>query len=991
MSPRGLVVCALLAALSAPGVAAPLRYLDDANIQPDAPTVSGNFPKVALTETQSVNGTVQEWSRYDVIGGKAGMASKIAAAQAVNPELKFHFSFHPRSYLGYLHNDPCEIALGMPFNQTGSASQGCSMFAGHWLYRAGTTLTSGIGANQTDIRVADASRLSPGDYVVIYNSPAGSFVNAEHARVQSVDTSYNPDRVILSNRGYKSNRIAHSSNSIIAAHEVGRAGDNRNWAYNLATNAPRDGSNRTAANVMADWIVANWTKNSRGQNTSVRPDGVYFDEDGYILFTQQADVNNDLQVDNGVSPSGTHWWGDGLDNFYQSVRNRVGSNKRVVGGWRESRGLPSLNGVQMENWLVTGDDFPFNPNYRGNGGALSQFHNYQIHNQFHRRSDGYTETLTKHPSRTFPGTKNSGPNPPVPSTNASFRFGFGMTLLADGHYARQNSELHPAPWYDEYAVNVTPGSSTYGHAIASNPNNEAAIRANKGWLGRPLGPRERIYSDLVFASQNNLVGNGSFDSSIDGWQLRNLQGYRDTSTKFHGAASLRTTGHSSFTGSVGGASIRGPLISMVQGREYTLSFAMRSSRPRDVYLRLDYSNNQGLALATERWTRVVWTMTATSSGSFRPIINLGRESSTVWIDDVHVFDGDPNLFRRDFDNGVVVVNATPKGRTVSLGESLQRIRGTGQDSINNGGTVNSVYLPPYDAAILVRRDGVSPPPPPPPPLPTPGACGAPTLNTAGTPKFHAWKDTCTPGLFHVVGTSNGPLNNYVGRIISTSNMDSLIPNGLEANDTVQSVSRTINFNMSVSGGLDGFRFTTSQFGDVCISLSSGQSILFGPNEQSYSGGVNFRQGSTCTNPGDNPGGGGSAPAPGAPSTATTANPGLYAWQQAAGSNRFFVRGTSSNGNERRFVGRIRMDSAASSLQRNSVEAHDSVNLASGSRLVDFNLRLWGGKDEFSFVAPASGRVCLIVYRADGPVKVGANATTVSSGYNLRTGQACSDN
>lgn len=982
MSPRGLAVCVLLAAMSAQSFGAPLRYLDDANIQSDAPTVTGNFPKIALTETQSVGGTVQEWSRYDVIGGKAGMAAKVAAAQAINPELKFHFSFHPRSYLGYLHNDACEIALGMPFNQTASTSQGCSMFAGHWLYRAGTTLASSISSTQTDIRVADASRLAAGDYVVIYNSPAGSFVNAEHARVQSVDTSANPDRVILSNRGYKSNAISHSANSIIAAHEVGRAEDKRNWAYNLATNAPRDAANRSAAAIMANWIVANWTKNSRGQNTGVRADGVYFDEDGYILFTQQADVNNDLQVDNGVSSSGTHWWGDGLENFYQTVRNRVGASKRVVGGWRESRGLASLNGVQMENWLVTGDDFPFNPNYAGNGGALSQFHNYQIHNQFHAPADGYTETLTKYPSRTFPGTKKSGPNPPVPSTNASFRFGFGMTLLANGHYARQNSDIHPAPWYDEYSVDVTPGSSTYGHAIASNPSNESAIRAHKGWLGRPLGPRERIYSDTVFAAQNNLVGNGSFDSSLDGWQLRNVQGSRDTATKFHGAASLRTAGHSSFSSSVGGASVRGPLINLVQGREYTLSFALRSSRPRDIYLRLDYSNNQGLALATERWTRVVWTMTATTSGSFRPIINLGRESSTVWIDDLHVFDGDPNVFRRDFDNGVVVVNATPNGQTVSLGESLLRIQGAGQDAINSGASLSSVYLPPYDAAILVRQDGVSPPPPPPPP-PT-GNCGAPVVNAAGPAKFHAWRDTCQAGTFHIVSTANGALNNYVGRITSTQTIGSLTPNSLEASDSVQNASSAIDYDMKVWNGVDGFRFTTGGSADVCVSLSSGQSIRIGPNEQIASGSVNLRDGSSCGNSGGGP------LAPGEPSSATVANPGLYVWRESATSRRYYVRATS-DGAERRFVGRIRMDATSSSLQLESIEGHDSVALSSANTLLDFNLRLWSGKDELSFVAHAYGRVCLLLYSGDGPLKVGAAATTVSSGYDLRTGQACTDN
>ena len=491
MTLRRLASFVLLASLSLPGMADQLRYLDDANIQPDAPRVEGNFPKVALTETQSPNATPEQWSKYDAIGAKGGMAQLIADAQAINPAVKFHFSFHPRSYLGYIHPDPCQIAFGFPFNQTAAATQGCAIYAGHWLYRAGTSLASSISATDTNIPVADATGLAAGDYAIIYNAPAGSFANPEHVRIASVDTSVTPNRVTVDIRGFKSNASAHGANSILAAHEVGRGGDKRNWAFNLATNAPRDANNLTVAQVMVNWIPANWSKNSRGQETGVRVDSVYFDEDAYILLAQRADVNNDLLIDNGISPSGVHWWGEGLEGFYQALRNRVGANVGIVGGWRETRGLASLNGTQMENWLVTGDDFPFHPEYQGNGGALSQFYNYQIHTQFHAPADGYTETLTKYPSRTYPGTVRTGPNPPVPSGNESFRFGFGMTLLSDGHYARQNSDVHPDPWYDEYAVDVTPGSSNYGKALASIPNNESQIRANNCLLYTSPSPRDR--------------------------------------------------------------------------------------------------------------------------------------------------------------------------------------------------------------------------------------------------------------------------------------------------------------------------------------------------------------------------------------------------------------------------------------------------------------------------------------------------------------------
>jgi hypothetical protein len=60
------------------------------------------------------------------------------------------------------------------------------------------------------------------------------------------------------------------------------------------------------------------------------------------------------------------------------------------------------------------------------------------------------------------------------------------------------------------------------------------------------------------------------------------------------------------------------------------------------------------------------------------------------------------VFRRDFENGRVFVNATSLSRTVTTNGSFRRIKGT-QDAINDGSLVGSqLTIPAYDAAILVR-------------------------------------------------------------------------------------------------------------------------------------------------------------------------------------------------------------------------------------------------------------------------------------------------
>ena len=253
--------------------------------------------------------------------------------------------------------------------------------------------------------------------------------------------------------------------------------------------------------------------------------------------------------------------------------------------------------------MVVGDDFAVNPEYTGMGGIYSQLHNYMIHLSQHDTAEGYTEALSKIPTKLYPGTVRSGSNPTVPANNSNFRLGFGATLLGDGHYGRQNSKLHPDPWYDEYAVDVKPGSARYGQAIASNSQNESEIRAHKGWLGKPLGKRQRIYDPETFKASRNLISNGGFESGMTGWQLKNLSATLDSSVKKVGQTSLKITGHQTYAKDVGGASLRGPFVNLVAGRTYTLVFAAKSSEMRQIFLRLDWSGLQGDYLVPTDWTR----------------------------------------------------------------------------------------------------------------------------------------------------------------------------------------------------------------------------------------------------------------------------------------------------------------------------------------------------------------------------------------------------
>ena len=59
------------------------------------------------------------------------------------------------------------------------------------------------------------------------------------------------------------------------------------------------------------------------------------------------------------------------------------------------------------------------------------------------------------------------------------------------------------------------------------------------------------------------------------------------------------------------------------------------------------------------------------------------------------------VWRRNFENGIVIVNATDKDQNVKLEKNYKKILGTQDTSVNNGETVNKVSLKSRDAIILL--------------------------------------------------------------------------------------------------------------------------------------------------------------------------------------------------------------------------------------------------------------------------------------------------
>ncbi len=727
----GWCAAASLVLMSAPA-AAEHPYLNDANSgrtpQTDGsvPPLQHDYPRVHSHEM--FGGSVEAYSKYQLITAHGTHFSSIERIQqqySADTMALRHIS--GRAYQSYNYSH-CVISGGVAFEATTASSQGgpssagCGIYAGHWLYRSGTRLRQSIGASATSLAVENASRIDAGQYVVIYDAPAGSFNNAEHARVVSVNRSANTIEV---QRGYKSSSVNHPSGAIVSQHVLGQGTDPKLWAFNMSTQSPRDASNRTFPQFYAEWLGRNLDRYNNGTRTSANIAGILFDADFYNEYTRyEVDADNNLVVDDAVGPNGENWLGDGLDDFYARVKNQL-TGYYVLVGVHHGRGFDSAHGLQMENWLDYGNgDFTPNPVYEK---LSSMIAGYLFNSQERSNGPALVTNLTKTPTKFYPGDSNN-----VPS-NAPFRLAL-TTALIQGGYFGTHSALTPDPWWDEFAVDVRPGSANFGKAISKS--NVSAIHEHRGWLGKPLGPFKRVYADADFTASRSMIGNNTFDSNLTGWDSKNVSISRVSSNTMDGSGAMYVSRLNSTSGGEFGASVNGEQVNVTRNVPYTLAFSARASDIRE--LKISLGNDSFPVAIGPNWRRYVVTLNPTSTSSTRLKFIVGGENTELWFDSVYLFEGDANVFRRDFEHGVALSNATAQSRTIQVGSGLRRISGTQDPTVNNGARVTSVTLPPYDGIVLVREDGQTGPDPEPDPDP-------PTSGNAAIGDY-VWRDSDGDGI-----------------------------------------------------------------------------------------------------------------------------------------------------------------------------------------------------------------------------------------------------
>jgi uncharacterized protein (TIGR03437 family) len=243
----------------------------------------------------------------------------------------------------------------------------------------------------------------------------------------------------------------------------------------------------------------------------------------------------------------------------------------------------------------------------------------------------------------------------------SMRFPLAVSLMNDGYYVRDlgdQSMGYTNWWYDEYNFN----------------------------LGTPISPQTRIPQP----APTNMLQNGGFEMGLAGWQLivdNDGQAEANLTADSTVAADGDSSGHIQIV-SAGTAAFHVDLqqedISLTSGTNYQVQFWARANAPRTITVFLQggppnytiYGLSAQIAIGTS-WGLYSAPFTAPVTATDGQLeFWVGDVAGDVWLDDVQLTQATAELYRRDFTNGVVLLNGAASPQIVMLETGLQRFNGT---------------------------------------------------------------------------------------------------------------------------------------------------------------------------------------------------------------------------------------------------------------------------------------------------------------------------
>jgi hypothetical protein len=671
------------------------------------------FPRLGNLNAFRKGAQAGTFSRYGLVVAPLSAGSGISALKAPGTGTKAVFYFNTSSVAA-------------------SGFDGLNIYPRWWLTLAGTSLSAAINATTTTIPVASAAVIN--NYI---STNRDVLVDGESMHVTAVNTAAN---TLTVQRGYYSTATTHSAGARLAAHASKWANA---WMLNVTPYCPTNPATGqtwdqyAAQQVRADFGGAAW-------------DGVFFD-DANNSFTQvsngQLDANNDNVADGGNGPSGSGW-NDGETTLFSLTHAAAPSALLVANGGyypalssgREMEHFPYYDngwasgfnhylmmaapGASAPYTLLNADTsntgtqnlqtmrFNLGTTLMGNG-----YYAYDYGTQAHGQTWWYDEFDNGAGSSLTSQISSSQTTLPLAGgTGSRFKVGDVVRVPESLYNPAQAGALDDEQMLVRAVSGDTltvqrgyNGTVAAWHPALTKVLTQAQIAGGQGWLGQPLGSAAQVA--LTTSSE---LANGGFDAGLSPWVLgvsspAAASVAADTSTAVDGGASARITVTNPAPSAGWDVALQQQNFSLVAGNSYTISFYAKSSTGQTISVSVQRAvspwttrTSQYFTL-TNTWQRYTAAFTAPATESaVKLTFNVGSSAGTVWLDGTSLQRGDSNLWRRDFSNGTVLLNATNAPVTVNLGSGYRRIQGTQDRVTNSGAAVSSVTVPAQDAVLLVK-------------------------------------------------------------------------------------------------------------------------------------------------------------------------------------------------------------------------------------------------------------------------------------------------
>jgi len=524
----------------------------------------------------------------------------------------------------------------------------------------------------------------PGDTAVI---------EGESVLIQSVNSV---SRSLIVQRGYVRSAAAHKAGTRIAAHISFWP---HTWLLNLSTLSRKAVMDKKHGSET--WAEFHARRTAQLLNDPIW-DGILIDrsdsDESWLIGSSTArsiDPDQSNRVLTDYAPF-DRAWNEGLRRYEQLVRENIGEEKLVLVNW----GMPNydlLNGNNFEGFpQADGSSYRATWNQTMFGTVsfgsyidwLKQARQPNLSMIETYEDDGFPEAASQEVY------DNPCEKPGFKPNYQKMRFGLSTALLGDGFFSYEiNTNGHGSlclMWFDEYD-NMGMG---------------------RGYLGKPLQPAKRLIDEL---KAPNLLQGGELNTQED---LEAWSAWAEDGSELKATINKQAVnGESSVLLQVNEthgvdweASFSYEPIEVTQQQDYTLSFWAKADASRSITVWVQQSQEPwqesldfGKVLLKDTWQQYVISVPAIRSEKKATLnFGVGAALGKVRLDEIRLQKGSQDVYWREFEGGLVLVNATSQAQTVFLPRTYRKMHGKQVPFINDGSLVKEVRLLERDGIILLN-------------------------------------------------------------------------------------------------------------------------------------------------------------------------------------------------------------------------------------------------------------------------------------------------